>query len=186
MTTHPTTLSVSEITSLIATIPDFPIAGIQFKDISPILANPNALTSSINHLMKKVEHLDFDSIIGIDARGFIFASALAYAMNKGFIMARKANKLPGELLSQSYEYEYNKTTLTLQKEQIEPGKKYLIVDDVLATGQTVSSVIAMLEQREAICSGLLMFIELSFLNGAETITTKTKVPREHIYSLITL
>jgi adenine phosphoribosyltransferase len=177
-------MTLKQITQLIETIPDFPQQGIQFKDISPLLSNAEAFASAINLLARRVKIKDFDEIIGIDARGFIFGSALAYKLKKGFIMARKEDKLPGELLSQSYSYEYSQAKLTLQKKRITPGKKYLIIDDVLATGSTISAVAQLIGQAGGVCVGAVVFIELPFLKGRKNILSQTKLQREDIIALI--
>ncbi|AZR73092.1 adenine phosphoribosyltransferase [Anoxybacter fermentans] len=151
-------------------IPDFPKKGILFKDITPIFKNPEAFHNLIEDLYNKVKELDFDYIAGIEARGFLVGVPLALKMNKGFIPIRKKGKLPGEVIRAEYELEYGSNTLEMHKDAFEPGSKILIIDDLLATGGTVSASIEMIENLNGQVAGLAFILELTFLNGRERLS----------------
>lgn len=130
-------------------IPDWPKKNISFKDISPLLSDPICFTYIIDTLYSRYKDFDFDKIVGIDARGFIFASALAYKLEKSFILARKKGKLPPPTLSKSYDLEYGKASLEIKKNLLKKKDKILIVDDVIATGGTFNATKELLEKTGA-------------------------------------
>ncbi len=178
-------MTLQAIQNLIETYQDFPKPGIGFKDISPVLENPDAFHSLIGLLQDKLTGLEFDLIAGIDARGFIFASALAYAMGKGLVMVRKADKLPGELLHQAYKYEYAEAELTIQKQNVR-GHSFVIIDDVLATGNSATAVVKLIEQGGGTVAGILTVIDLPFLQGKAFVEQNTQLSGEDIMSLLQL
>ncbi len=145
--------------------PDFPKTGILFRDVLPILQDGNLF----KELTKKLSKLDIvikaDAIIAIDARGFIFGTAIALFTGKPLITARKKGKLPGELISKSYNLEYGENTLCIQKEAVKNYNYFCIVDDLLATGGTASAVEEMLLDEGKLVTGLCVVVELSSLNG---------------------
>ena len=152
---------------LIRVIADFPKPGIIFKDITPLLADAKAL----NDCCKKIASYakDVDYIAGIEARGFILASAVAVLSGKGFIPIRKSGKLPGQVFSQSYELEYGQATLEIHSDLVLAGKKVLIVDDVLATGGTALASVELIEKASLIPSSLVFLLEISALGGRSRI-----------------
>ena len=149
--------------------PDFPKKGIIFKDISPILADHELFSELINKISKYPVMDKTDAIIAIDARGFIFGSALAQTINKPLILARKENKLPGKLTKLNYRLEYGNDTLCIQDSSVEPFSKFVIVDDLLATGGTAKCVLDLLRLKEKEVLALCIIIELTELKGAESI-----------------
>ncbi|EFF41191.1 adenine phosphoribosyltransferase [Mycoplasmopsis alligatoris] len=144
-------------------VPNFPKEGIIFQDISPLLANGKAL----NHTIITMANLckDVDLIVGPDARGFLFGTPVAAYLKKPFIMVRKPNKLPGEVIRMDYDLEYGSNSLEIQKGFVKPGQTVAIVDDVLATGGTTQAIITLLESQGAIVKKVILLMELEFLNG---------------------
>ena len=149
--------------------PDFPKKDIIFKDISPILADPQLFSDLIEKISKQPSLSKADAIIAIDARGFIFGSALAKTIQKPLIMARKKNKLPGLVIEKSYGLEYGKDSLSIQKSAILPFNKFFIVDDLLATGGTAKCIIDILKSQQKEVLALSVIIELKFLEGAKNL-----------------
>src|SRR3979411_2090177 len=133
---------------LIRDVPDFPKKGILFKDISTLLKNPRALKQSIDQLTDRVRGLDPQIVIGMESAGFFFAAPIAYLLDAGFVPVRKLGKLPGEVISSEYELEYGTNTLELHSDAVSPGERVLIVDDLLATGGTVSATINLVQRLE--------------------------------------
>ncbi len=151
-------------------IPDFPKEGILFKDITPIFKNPEAFNDLINEFYSRIKDLEFDYIAGVEARGFLVGAPLALKMNKGFLPIRKKGKLPGEVVRADYDLEYGSATLEIHKDAFEPGSNILIVDDLLATGGTVSACVEMIESLKGTVVGLAFIMELGFLNGREKLS----------------
>jgi adenine phosphoribosyltransferase len=159
---------VDEMTSdLIRVITDFPKPGIVFKDITPLLADAKALNDCCEKIASYAK--DADYIAGIEARGFILASAVAVLSGKGFIPIRKSGKLPGQVISQSYELEYGQATLEIHSDLVPAGKKVLIVDDVLATGGTALASVELIEKASLIPTCLVFLLEISQLGGRSRI-----------------
>jgi adenine phosphoribosyltransferase len=125
-----------DLLSLLPVVPDFPVKGVMFRDISPLLANATAFSQSILQLVKITETMQFDYIIGAEARGFVFAAALALHLNKGLILARKPGKLPVKTLKETYGLEYGKDALEIEEGLLPPASRVLLIDDVIATGGT--------------------------------------------------
>jgi len=151
----------------IANVPNFPIEGIQFKDITPLLSDGKAFRFATEEFIKFTKEVKADIIVGPDARGFIFGCPVASQLEMGFIPVRKPNKLPREVISYSYDLEYGSNTLCLHKGDIKPGQKVLIIDDLLATGGTIEATIALVEQSGAEVAGIAFLIELEELNGRD-------------------
>ena len=159
---------MGEMTSdLIRVITDFPKPGIIFKDITPLLADAKALNDCCEKIASYAK--DADYIAGIEARGFILASAVAVLSGKGFIPIRKSGKLPGQVISQSYELEYGQATLEIHSNLVPAGKKVLIVDDVLATGGTALASVELIEKASLIPTCLVFLLEISQLGGRSRI-----------------
>ena len=149
--------------------PDFPKKDILFKDISPVIADPALFSDLVDKISTYSFFNEADAIVAIDARGFIFGSAIAKNIKKPLILARKRNKLPGLLLEKSYGLEYGNDSLSIQESAILPFHKFVIVDDLLATGGTAKSVIEMLKLKNKEILALSVIIELKSLEGAENL-----------------
>lgn len=158
-----------ELKSLIRDIPDFPQPGIMFRDITTLLNNPQGLRRTVDLLAEKCQaaNLEPDYIVGMESRGFIFATPLAYHLNAGFVPVRKPGKLPAPVYSVSYELEYGTDSLEIHQDAIAPKSKVLIVDDLLATGGTAQATIELLHKFEAEIIGCAFVIELTALKGRE-------------------
>jgi adenine phosphoribosyltransferase len=148
-------------------VPDFPKPGILFRDISPLLAHPDAFREAISQLFYQSNQFDYTHILGIESRGFIFGAALAHHAHKGLALARKPNKLPIASHRQSYGLEYGNDSLEIQQSTIPKEAKVLILDDVLATGGTIIAAKKLLEGAEFEVCGALTLLEISGLHGAE-------------------
>ena len=150
---------------LIREVPDFPKAGINFYDITTLLQNAEGLKNTIEALYGLVENEKVDTVIGVESRGFIFATPLAVRLNAGFVPVRKPKKLPFETVSVSYDLEYGQDTLEMHRDAVGEGHRVLIVDDLLATGGTARAVVDLVEGLGGTVVGLLFVIELDFLEG---------------------
>jgi len=147
-------------------IADFPRAGVGFKDITPLLADPAAFSGAVDAIVVSYGRGAIDKVVGIEARGFIIAAPVAYHFGAGFVPLRKAGKLPYETASETYELEYGTETLEVHVDAFSPGDRVLIVDDVLATGGTARAACELVERGGAKVTGLAFIIELAFLDGA--------------------
>lgn len=156
---------MEELRSLIREVPDFPKPGINFYDITTLLLDPNGLKMTIDALREQVDGDKIDTIIGVESRGFIFATPLAYQLGAGFIPVRKPKKLPAECVSISYDLEYGQDTLEMHKDAVSKGDRVLIVDDLLATGGTARAVVDLVESVGGTVAGMLFVVELDFLGG---------------------
>ena len=152
---------------MIRTVPDFPKQGIQFYDITTLLKNPYGLRTTIDRLVECIDDPNVDTVIGVEARGFIFAPALAYRLKAGFVPVRKPRKLPAETESISYDLEYGTDTLEIHKDAIGSGHRVIIADDLLATGGTAKAVVDLVERLGGTVAGLAFVVELNFLNGRQ-------------------
>jgi adenine phosphoribosyltransferase len=150
-------------------IPDFPKPGVPFKDITPLLGNPEAFSTAVDAIVVSFGRGSIDKVVGIEARGFIIAAPVAYHFNAGFVPLRKPGKLPYETVRQNYDLEYGSETLELHTDAFAPDDRVLIVDDVLATGGTAAAACKLVEQSGAKVAGLAFILELSFLEGAKRI-----------------
>ena len=158
---------MDNLKKMIRTVPDFPKPGIMFYDITTLLKNPYGLRTTIDRLVECIDDPNIDTVIGIEARGFIFAPALAYRLKAGFIPVRKPRKLPAETESISYDLEYGTDTLEIHRDAIGAGHRVLIADDLLATGGTARAVVNLVERLGGTVAGLAFVVELTFLNGRE-------------------
>ncbi len=159
----------------ISEYPNFPKKGILFRDISPILKDPSALSIVLEELEKNFHHKDIDLFAGIESRGFLLASAMSVRYNKGMIMIRKAGKLPGKTIKQSYTIEYGKDVIEIQKDSFKKGERILICDDLLATGGTAKASSDLIEKIGGKVVGFAFIIELTDLKGIKKISKyKTK------------
>ena len=154
-------------------VPDFPKPGILFKDITPLLSNPEALSATIDALKELVSPSDYDVICGVESRGFIFGTALALATGKGFVPIRKPGKLPWKTESESYELEYGTDTLEIHTDAADQGKRMLMVDDLLATGGTMEAAIRLVRKIGGEPIASVFVIELDFLEGRKRLDAPT-------------
>jgi len=156
-----------DLASTIRSVPDFPIEGILFYDITTLLQNPEALRASVDQLVGHYQDAGVEVIVGMESRGFIFGMPMAYRMGLGFVPVRKPGKLPAETVSESYDLEYGTNTLEIHVDAIEKGQKVLIVDDLLATGGTAKATCNLVEKLGGEIVGVAFVIELNFLKGRE-------------------
>lgn len=154
-----------DLASFVRDVPDFPTPGIVFKDIGPLLGDARAFSATIAAMCDAATEFRAERIVGIDARGFIFGAAVADRLDLGFAPVRKAGKLPGPTISQSYDLEYGTDTLEIQTDAVAAGERVFVVDDVLATGGTAEAACELVEAAGGHVAGLLVLIELSFLGG---------------------
>ncbi|MCK5224721.1 adenine phosphoribosyltransferase [Candidatus Calescamantes bacterium] len=156
---------MEELSSLIRDVPDFPKKGIVFKDITTLLKDPAGFKKAIDAMKDVLANVEYDKLASIESRGFIFGGALSYLLDKPFIPVRKKGKLPAETISESYSLEYGEDTLEMHKDAINKGDRFLIIDDLLATGGTVGAVKKMIEKNGASVVGALFLVELKFLEA---------------------
>lgn len=153
--------------SYIKIVEDWPKKGIQFKDITPLMANGDAFRSVVDEIVTYAKEKEIDVIVGPEARGFIIGCPVSYALGVGFVPVRKEGKLPREVVKIDYGLEYGKNILTMHKDAIQPGQRVLITDDLLATGGTIQATIKLVEELGGIVAGCAFIIELSYLGGME-------------------
>jgi adenine phosphoribosyltransferase len=157
----------AQLASLIDDVPDFPKKGILFKDITTLLKDARAFKQSVDRLTDLVRRHAPQVVIGMESRGFIFAAPIAYQLSAGFVPVRKLGKLPGEVISTEYDLEYGTNTLELHSDAVSPGDRVLIVDDLLATGGTVSATIDLVRRLEGEVVAVAFLVELTALNGRD-------------------
>ncbi len=148
-------------------VPDFPKEGIVFKDVMPLIADPDYFSETIRRLAEWARPREPDLILGAEARGFIFGGALAYALGAGFIAARKPGKLPRETIEATFELEYGTDRLQVHRDAVQPGARVIVLDDVLATGGTAKAKLELVEQLGGVVAGVVFVIELTFLHGRD-------------------
>ncbi len=156
---------IDELFRHIRDVPNFPKEGVVFKDITPMLGDPQAFQTAVDLLADEYMGIGVDVVVGAEARGFIIASPLAYKLGSGFVLIRKPGKLPWMTETVEYELEYGTDSLEIHKDAIQPGMKVLIADDLLATGGTAEACIHLVERLGGEVVGMSFFIELSFLNA---------------------
>ncbi|MBQ4835329.1 MULTISPECIES: adenine phosphoribosyltransferase [Pseudoalteromonas] len=161
--------NLSLIKNSIATVPDYPKAGIMFRDVTTLLASPEAFQATMDAFIDAYKGQGFDKIIGTESRGFIFGAPLALALGIPFIPVRKPGKLPREVISQSYQLEYGEDTLELHKDAIEEGDKVLLVDDLLATGGTIEATAKLVSRLGGTATDAAFVISLPELGGEERV-----------------
>lgn len=171
-------LSIAELNQMILRIPDYPKPGVIFEDITPILSNSVAFRSLIQAMAKPFHNSGITHVIGIEARGFLVGTAVAYELGAGFIPARKAGKLPRETRAANYELEYGTATIEIHREDIPDNARVLIVDDVLATGGTLAALVSLLQDQNCEIVAISVISEITPLNG------RSKLPNIEINSLI--
>ena len=156
---------IEKLKAEIREIPDWPKKGILFYDVTTLLKQGKCFSQTIDALVEPYKNKQVDLVLGMEARGFIFAPTVAYVLNAGVIPVRKPGKLPAAKLQVSYELEYGMDSLEIHQDAIKPGQRVLIVDDLIATGGTAKAVAEMVETMEATVVGLAFLVELTFLNG---------------------
>ena len=156
----------------IRSIHDYPKKGILFRDITTLVKNENAFTQAIDEIVKKSKKFNIDKIAAIEARGFIFASAVSYILKKPLILLRKKNKLPSETHSVDFELEYGKATMEIHKDSIQENDSVLLIDDLIATGGTAEAAIKLIELSKGKISGFIFLINLFDLKGSDNLIKK--------------
>jgi len=169
---------IEDLKKLIRAVPDFPKPGILFYDITTLLKDAAGLKTLLHEMSSPYQDQRPDLVLGIEARGFVFAPAMAERLGAGFIPIRKPNKLPAETLSVTYDLEYGQDTLEAHRDAVQPGQRVLIVDDLLATGGTAAAACKLVEDLGGTVAGLAFAVELTFLNG------RAKLPGHSIHSLL--
>lgn len=155
------------VADYIITIPDFPEPGVMFRDVTGVIRSAEGLKLAVDALVEKLDGVDFDLIAGPESRGFVFGMPVAYAMNKGFIMVRKKGKLPRETISRSYDLEYGSATIEIHKEDIKPGQRVVVIDDLIATGGSAEAACKLIEDVGGVVVKVLFLLELEGLKGRE-------------------
>lgn len=163
--TPPTPPSISELAAAIRNVPDFPKPGIQFKDITPVLADARLFQGLVHHLAQGYAPGSVDAVVGIDARGFILGAAVAHSLQTGFIPIRKKGKLPYNTHEVEYDLEYGSNSIAVHVDALTPGHRVLLVDDLLATGGTAIAAMSLLSKLQVTLVEAVFFIELAFLNA---------------------
>ncbi|WP_254529933.1 MULTISPECIES: adenine phosphoribosyltransferase [unclassified Sphingobacterium] len=169
-----------QLKTYIRDIPDFPQPGIVFKDITPLLQQPEIVKLAVQEFAKKLEGIEIDVIAGIESRGFLFGFLLAQELNKPFLPIRKQGKLPFHTISESYKLEYGQATIEMHEDAIQQGTKVLMHDDLLATGGTVVAASKLVEKLGGVITGYSFVISLDFLQSAGRLTRFS----ENIISLV--
>ena len=160
--------TIEELARAIRDVPDFPKPGILFKDITPVLADARLFAGSIDEADRNISSPgDVDAVVGIDARGFIFAAAAAFQLQCGFVPVRKKGKLPYKAYEESYDLEYGSNTIAIHTDAVRPGSRVVLIDDLLATGGTAAAAANLLRRLGANILEITFLIELSFLKGRE-------------------
>ena len=167
-----------DIRSKIRDIKDFPKAGINFLDITPLLLDSELFGHTIDKLSEQLKDVEFDIVVSSEARGFILGVPVAYALKKGFVPVRKKGKLPGDTISVQYDLEYGQDILEMSADAIKPGQRVVIIDDILATGGTVAANIELIEKLGGEVVKILFLMELEFLHGRE------KLANYDVFSLL--
>lgn len=160
---------VTDFNNYISAYEDFPKSGILFRDISPLLASPEAMHAAVERFTNQLSDFNADIIVGIESRGFLFSTLLAYRLGVGSIMIRKQGKLPGALIKQDYALEYGEATLEMQDSAQIRGKSMILIDDLLATGGTLVAAKSLLEQCGAVVAACAVVVELKALHGRKAV-----------------
>ena len=166
----PATVTAAEIEKAIRNVPDFPKPGIQFKDITPVLADARLFAGTIELLTKNFAPGSVDAVVGIDARGFIFAAAAATKLKAGFVPVRKKGKLPYQTIEEDYALEYGHATVAMHIDALKPGARVLLVDDLLATGGTSAAAVSLVQKLGGKIVEAAFLIELKFLDGRKKLS----------------
>ncbi|HEX9373103.1 MAG TPA: adenine phosphoribosyltransferase [Roseiflexaceae bacterium] len=171
-------MTQTNLADLVRNIPDFPIPGIQFKDITTLLSDGAAFTQVVDTFAARYQDRGIDAIVGIESRGFIFSAPLAYRLGVGLVPVRKHGKLPAATHQVEYALEYGTNKLEIHRDALKPGARVVVIDDLLATGGTVAAACQLVEMAGGVVEEVAFLIELGFLNGREHLT------RYPVYSMI--
>ncbi|MFO7170563.1 MAG: adenine phosphoribosyltransferase [Chloroflexota bacterium] len=163
-------MSEVNLADLIRNIPDFPIPGIQFKDITTLLRDGRAFRQVVDTFAERYADRGIDAVVGVESRGFILSAPLAYRLGVGLVPVRKAGKLPAATYRIEYDLEYGSNTLEIHRDALQPGARVVVVDDLLATGGTVAAACSLVEMGGATVEEVAFLIELTFLNGRERLS----------------
>ena len=158
---------MKELKDYIRTIPNFPKEGVMFRDITTIIQDKDGLKLAIDSIQKELDGIDFDMVVAPEARGFIFGMPIAYNLNKSFVPIRKKGKLPAETVEESYDLEYGKATIEVNKDAIKNGDKVVIIDDLIATGGTIEAMVKLVEKLGGQVVKIVCLIDLPDLKGKE-------------------
>ena len=154
-----------QIETLIRAIPDFPIPGILFRDITPLLGDAEGFKRMVDLFVERFAAVEIDAVVGIEARGYMLGAPVAYALGAGFVPVRKPGKLPGEKYTEEYALEYGTNSIEIHADAITAGKRVLVIDDLLATGGTLAATLRLLKRLDATVAGVAVLIELAAFNG---------------------
>ena len=154
-----------QIETLIRAIPDFPIPGILFRDITPLLGDPDGFKATVGLFVECFRDANVDAVVGIEARGYMLGAPVAYALGAGFVPVRKPGKLPGEKYTEEYALEYGTNSIEIHADAVTQGKRVLVIDDLLATGGTLAATLRLLARLDATVAGVAVLIELAALGG---------------------
>jgi adenine phosphoribosyltransferase len=160
---------LEQVKGFIREVPDYPVAGISYKDITPLIENGEIMNTTVDLLASHTAGIEHSKVLCAEARGFVFGTALAYRERKGIVLARKPHKLPRETISARYDLEYSSDSLEIHYDSVSPGEKVLVVDDLLATGGTARAMCKLVESAGGEVAGVAFVIELSYLKGRESL-----------------
>ena len=158
---------MSKAEQYVTSIPDFPQPGIIFRDVTSVLCHADGLKAAIDEMQELLEGVDFDVVAGLESRGFVLGTPIAYNLHKAFVPIRKKGKLPRETISESYDLEYGSAEVEIHKDAIKPGQKVVLVDDLIATGGTIEACAKMIERLGAEVTRIVFLMELAGLKGRE-------------------
>ncbi|HET7558540.1 MAG TPA: adenine phosphoribosyltransferase [Limnochordia bacterium] len=167
-----------DLNRIVRVVPDFPKPGISFKDITPILQDPDALRFAVDQMASHFRDRAVDVVLGVESRGFIFGAPIAYTLGRGFVLARKPGKLPAAVVRVEYGLEYGRDALEVHTDAISPGQRVLLVDDLLATGGTITAAAKLVQQLGGVVAGYAFLIELTALGG------RKHLPKAELLSLL--
>lgn len=160
-----TTLADTDLAALVRDVQDYPEPGIVFKDLTPLLADPAGLKAAVDRIVAQHAPGSVDKVVGVEARGFLLASPVAYLLGAGVVPVRKPGKLPGPVHERSYDLEYGSSTLEVHQDAFAPGDRVLVIDDVLATGGTAAATVHLVQHCGATVIAVAVLLELGFLDG---------------------
>jgi adenine phosphoribosyltransferase len=173
----------SRLLAKIRDVPDFPNPGIVFKDVTPLLADPDAFRAAVEGLAAPFRETVPDKVAGIEARGFILGAPVSQLLGVGFVPVRKKGKLPGDVVAASYDLEYGSATIEVTADAFAPGERVLVVDDVLATGGTAAATVELVRRCGAEVAGIAVLLELGFLQGRDALTA-VRAPEPHVLARV--
>ena len=165
-------MNIEQIKETITIVKDYPIKGIVFKDITTLLENPEAFKSTVDIMVDKVKHLNFNRVVGVESRGFFWSGPIAYALSKSFVLARKPGKLPRKAAEKFFSLEYGTNTVHIHEDAIKKGDKVLVVDDLIATGGTAEAAAKLIEISKSKVAGFIFVINLFDLGGTDNLVKK--------------